>query len=215
MKTFEPVVIDEKINKVLVKAFEQVTYNNFQLNKVNYYTYFCRNLRIIGGKTTRHYLYVLLNEFTRQMYIGITKNIKNRLNTHAKDEVLGPNSSVLLNILFIVELEEIVTNHKVLSINGQVATIEYTLTKHMRNLGYDVRCQVNEMNEQTENGLIESYLLENLNNKFVKQKVKEEYSIIDSTLKEFVRIVETGNYYYFSIYDGEKKSSDEDVLIRK
>ncbi|WNB93432.1 GIY-YIG nuclease family protein [Bacillus sp. NEB1478] len=203
MKTFEPIIVDEKINKVLIKAFNKLTYNNFQLTKINDYTYFCKKVGSNSGKITRYNLYILLNEFTSQMYIGITKNIKKRLITHARDQILGSNNDVVVNALFIVELDEILTDKEVLSINSQITSIEYRLAKYLRNLGYDARCQFNEFKDNKENGFIESFLIESLNDKFIKQKVEEELDIIDQSLRSFLSMVNEGRYSYFSISDGE------------
>jgi len=213
MRNFEPVAVDENINQSLVKAFLKVTQDNFQISTVNYYTYYCKNINAISSKVTRYYLYILLNEFSRNMYLGITKNIKKRLDSHAMNEVLGPNDEVTLNALFIVELEEVLGDNEVFSANSQITSIEYKLMMYMRKTGYDVRCQYNEMNDKAENGIIEVRLLERINEKFQRQKVKEEFEIIDSSLKQFQSIISRGGYNYFSIRDsGEvyyKFTSDE------
>lgn len=118
---------------------------------------------------------------------------------HTKDEVLGPNNEVILNALFIMELEEISTNKEVFSINGQIMSIESMLTKNMRNLGYDARCQYNEWNEQTVNGFIENKLVEKLNKKLEKQMVDDELRIIKYSLEKLIWIAKSGEYRYFTI----------------
>lgn len=221
METFVPVVVDKKMNKVIIKALKKVTYNNFELFEVNHYTYHCKNKMKISGKPTRYYLYILLNEYTRQMYIGITQNIKQRLSGYTKDEVLGPNNEVILNALFIMDLEEISTNKEIFSINGQIMSIESRLTKNMRNLGYDARCQYNEWDEQTVNGFIENKLVAKLNKKLEKQMVEDELRIIKYSLEQFIWIAKSGEYRYFTIrYDGyseisHKCTNEEQRLLQK
>lgn len=203
MEAFEPLIVDEKINKDLIRGLHIISHSNFKLTKKNEYTYYGKNIGSVSGKFTLGYLYVLLNEFTRQMYIGITSDFGKRMKSHAKDQVLGPNSDVILNATFILELEEILTDKRVLSINGQLWTIEQKLKKYMQELGYDARTRYDELDVVTENGFIEDNLVRYLEEKLIKEKVNEELNIIKGALEQFIWIVNRGGYHYFSYAEFE------------
>jgi capsid portal protein len=76
------------------------------------------------------------------------------MKSHAKEQVLGPHNEVIVNTLFILELEEILTDKRVLSINGQLWMSEQKLKKHIQVLGYDARTQYDELDVDKENGLL-------------------------------------------------------------
>ncbi|MEL3961302.1 hypothetical protein MKZ01_08490 [Lysinibacillus endophyticus] len=200
MKVFEAIAVDEDINRELIDAFKKVTYDNFQIKKINYYAYHCINLNTNTSQISRYYLYLLLNEFTRSMYLGITHNIKNRLQTHANEEVLGSNNNVILNALFIVDLEEIQDNKGKISPISQITSIENKLTYYLQELGLNVRCN---KQEQVGSNNIERHLSKRIDRIIIDEQINEEFKIIDGTIKNFKYMVNIGGYYYFSNRDGE------------
>ncbi len=64
----------------------------------------------------------------------------------------------------------------------------------MQEMGYDARTRYDEL----DNGIIEGNLVSRLEEKLIKEKVKEEVEIINDALEQFVWMVETGGYNYFS-----------------
>lgn len=216
MRDFEPIAVDEKLNRSLIRVFKKVTKDNYTVSKVNYYTYYCRYIHKTSKAVSHYYLYLLLNEFSRKMYLGITNNIKRRLSSHAKQQVLGPNNEVTLNALLKVELENIITDISVLSPNTLITSIEFQVTKIMRSCGYDVRCQYSEMEKLIDNSLIEAHLVKNYETRLEKETLEYEILRIHWALREYQKMISRGGYYYFSYLDGEKYhefSGDEIVTL--
>lgn len=203
MKVFEAIAVDEDINREIIDAFKKVTYDNFQIKKINYYAHHCINLNTNTSQISRYYLYLLLNEFTRSMYIGITNNIKNKLQTHANEEVLGSNNNVILNALLIVDLEEIHDNKGVISPISQIKNIEHKLTNYLQDLGFDVRCQYNKRDQVSSNINIAGQRSKQIDRIIIDEQIEEEIKIIDRTLKNFKYMTNLGGYYYFTYRDGE------------
>ncbi|WP_066069674.1 hypothetical protein [Neobacillus soli] len=107
---YKPFVFIEDIHQTILTSICKYFNNNIQSKKVNEYAYLVTQKS--PYKLEKIYLYCLLNEFTEEIYLGFTRNIKKTLKQRTDIlQLLGSDGEVVLHSLFILHIENGLVNN--------------------------------------------------------------------------------------------------------